>query len=89
MTYKRNAQHYRGVDQYQMVREALQIAGEGNGWTRTGTTSRLQLGTRSIEVSSWDKSMQELGVSEDIADRLRSKCMRRLLEEHEYVLQSY
>jgi hypothetical protein len=28
---------------------------------------------RSIEVSSWDKSMQELEVSKDIADRLRSK----------------
>ena len=33
--------------------------------------------------------MQELGVSKDIVDRLRSKHMRRLLEEHEYVLQSY
>ena len=29
--------------------------------------------------------MQELGVSKNIADRLRSKHMRRLLEEHEYV----
>jgi hypothetical protein len=47
------------------------------------------MGTRSIEVSSWDKSMQKLGVSKDIADRFRSKHMRRLLEEHEYVLQSY
>ena len=42
-----------------------------------------------IEVSSWDKSMQEFGVSKDIADRLRSKHMRRLLKDHEYVLQSY
>ena len=35
--------------------------------------------------------MQELGVSKDIADRLRSKHMRRLLEEpcDKYVLQSY
>ena len=47
------------------------------------------MGTRSIEVSSWDKGMQELRVSKDIADRLRSKHMRRLVEEHEYVLQSY
>jgi hypothetical protein len=47
------------------------------------------MGTRSIEVSSWDKSIQELGVSKDIADRLRSRHMRRLLEEHEYVLPSY
>ena len=30
-----------------------------------------------------------LGVSKDVADRLRSKHMRRVLEEHEYVLQSY
>ena len=47
------------------------------------------MGTRSIEVSSWDKGMQELGVSKDIADRLRSRHMRKLLEEHEYVLQSW
>ena len=33
--------------------------------------------------------MQELGVFKDIADRLRSKHMRRPLEEHVYVLQSY
>ena len=33
-----------------------------------------------------NKGMQELGISKDIADRLRSKHMRRLLEEHEYVL---
>jgi hypothetical protein len=47
------------------------------------------MGTRSIVVSSWDKSMQKLEVFTNIADRLRSKHMRRLLEEHEYVLQSY
>ena len=48
------------------------------------------MGTRSTEVSSWDKRIQELGkISKDIVDRLRSKHMRRLLEEHEYVLQSY
>jgi hypothetical protein len=45
--------------------------------------------TRSIKISSWDKSMQELGVSKDITERLRGKHMRRLLEKHEYVLQSY
>ena len=33
--------------------------------------------------------MQELGVSKDITERLRGKHMRRLLEKHEYVLQSY
>ena len=65
------------------MREALQIAGEVNGWTVKQVN--VIMGTRSIEVSSWDKGMQELGVSK----RLRSKHMRRLLEEHEYVLQSY
>ena len=30
-----------------------------------------------------------MNMHENIADRLRSKHMRRLLEEHEYVLQSY
>ena len=37
-----------------------------------GKASKLHnsVGTRSIEVSSWDKGMQELGVSKDIADRL-------------------
>ena len=68
-------------------REALQIAGDANGWTVKQVN--FIMGTRSIEVSSWDKSMQELGVSKDIADRLRSRHMRTLLEEHEYVLQSY
>jgi hypothetical protein len=74
-------------EQYATVREALQTAGEANGWTVKQVN--FILGTRSIEVRSWGKSMQELGVSKDIADRLRSKHMRRLLEEHEYVLQSY
>ena len=69
------------------MREALQIAGEGNGWTVRQVN--LIMGTRSIEVSRWDKSIQELGVSKDSADRPRSKHTRRLLEEHEYVLQSY
>ena len=69
------------------MREALQIAGEVNRWTVKQVN--FIMGTRSIEVSSWDKSMQELGVSKDITDRLRSKHMRRLPEEHEYVLQSY
>ena len=74
-------------EQYATVRAALQTAGEANGWTVKQVN--FIMGTRSIEVSSWDKGMQELGVSKDIADRLRSKHMRRLLEEHEYVLQSY
>ena len=63
------------------MREALQIAGEVNGWVVRQVN--FIMGTRLIEVSSWDKSMQELGVSKDITDRLRSKLMRRLLEEHE------
>ena len=74
-------------EQYETVREALQIAGNANGWTVKQVN--FIMGTRLIEVSSWDKGMQELGISKDIADRLRSKHMRRLLEEHEYVLQSY
>jgi hypothetical protein len=73
-------------EQYETVREAFQIAGIAHGWTVKQVN--FIMGTRSIEVSSWDKGMQELGVSKDIADRLRSKHMRRLLEEHEYVLQS-
>ena len=74
-------------EQYETVWAALQIAGEVNGWVVRQVN--FIMGTRLIEVCSWDKSMQELGVSKDIADRLRSKHMRRLLEEHEYVLQSY
>jgi hypothetical protein len=74
-------------EQYETVRGALQIAGDVNGWMVKQVN--FIMGTRLIEVSSWDKSMQELGVSKDVADRLRSKHMRRLLEEHEYVLQSY
>ena len=58
-----------------------------NGWTVKQVN--FIMGTRLIEVSSCDKSMQELGVSKDIADRLRSRHMRKLLEEHEYVLQSW
>ena len=60
--------------QYETVREALQIAGNANGWTEKQVN--FIMGTRSIKVSSWDKGMQELGVSKDIADRLRSKHMR-------------
>ena len=55
------------------MREALQIAGKVNGWTVRQVN--FIMGTKSIEISSWDKSMQELGVSKDIADRLRSKHM--------------
>ena len=69
------------------MREALQIAGNANGWMVKQVN--FIMGTRLIEVSSWDKGMQELGISKDIVNRLRSKHMRRLLEEHEYVLQSY
>jgi hypothetical protein len=50
-------------EQYETVREALQIAGEVNGWMVRQIN--FIMGTRSIEVSSWDKSMQELGVSKD------------------------
>ena len=69
------------------MRESLQIAGNANGWTVKQVN--FIMGTRLIEVSSWDKGMQELGISKDITDRLRSKHMKRLLEEHEYVLQCY
>ena len=41
------------------VSEALQIAGEGNGWTVRQVN--FIMGTRSIQVSSWDKSMVQLG----------------------------
>jgi hypothetical protein len=79
-------------EQYETVREELQIAGEVNGWTVRQVN--FIMGTRLIEVSNWDKSMQEPGVSKDIADRLRSKVglskhMRRLQQEDEYVLQRY
>jgi hypothetical protein len=40
-------------EQYETVREALQIAGEVNGWTVRQVN--VIMGTRSIEVSSWDK----------------------------------
>ena len=56
---------------------------------RTVRQVNFIMGIRLIQVSSWDKSMQELGVSKDISDRPRSKHMKRLPEEHEYVLQSY
>jgi hypothetical protein len=35
------------------------------------------------------RALPELGVDKGIADRLRGKYMRRLLEEHEYVLKGY
>jgi hypothetical protein len=50
------------------VREALQIAGNTNGWTVKQVN--FIMGTRLIEVSSWDKGMQELGVSKDIVTGL-------------------
>ena len=47
------------------------------------------MGTRSIEVGSWNANMAVFGIDMAQADKIRGKHMKRLLAEHDFVLQSY
>ena len=73
--------------QYEKVRKALEEKGADTGWTVQQVN--LVMGTRSIEVSSWNTNMAVFGIDKAQADKMRGKDMKRLLAEHDFVLQSY
>ena len=73
--------------QYEKVRKALEDKGAETGWNIKQVN--LVMGTRSIEVGSWNTNMTVFGIDKAQADKMRGKHMKRLLAEHDFVLQSY
>ena len=73
--------------QYEKVRKALEEKGAGTGWTIKQVN--LVMGTRSIEVGLWKDNIAVFGIDKAQADKMRGKNRKRLLAEHDFVLQSY
>jgi len=74
-------------NQYEKVRKALEEKGANTEWTIKQVN--LVMGTRSIEVGSWNVNMTVFGIDKAQADKMRGKHMKRMLTEHDFVLQSY
>ena len=73
--------------QYEKVRKEREEKGADTGWTIKQVN--LVMGTKSIELGSWNAYMAVFGIDKAQLDKMRGKHMKRLLAEHDFVLQSY